>query len=71
MKRICVKWKKFGNALLGSAKQSGYQPKCPTCQSTNIKKIGSLERVSSVATLGILSKKINKTFKCNNCGYTW
>lgn len=46
-------------------------PKCPTCQSTNIQKIGTGERVASVATLGLFSKKINKSFKCKNCGYTW
>lgn len=46
-------------------------PKCPTCQSTNIKKIGTGERVASVAMMGIFSKKINKSFKCKNCGYTW
>lgn len=47
------------------------KPTCPTCNSTNIRKIGGLERGLSVATLGAFSKKINKTFKCNNCGYTW
>lgn len=46
-------------------------PKCPTCGSTNISKIGTGERVMSVLGLGILSKKINKTWKCNNCGHTW
>lgn len=47
------------------------QPRCPTCNSTNISKIGSMERVGSVAIWGLFSKKINKTFKCNNCGHTW
>ena len=47
------------------------KPKCPTCGSTNIKKIGGIERGASIAAFGIFSKKINKTFKCNNCGYTW
>lgn len=46
-------------------------PKCPTCGSTNIRKIGGVERGASIATFGIFSKKINKTFKCENCGYTW
>ncbi|RKI76655.1 hypothetical protein D7V90_20620 [bacterium 1xD42-87] len=45
--------------------------KCPTCQSTNAQKIGTGERVVSVATMGIFSKKINKSFKCKSCGYTW
>ena len=57
-----------------NAKQRAIQaskPKCPHCQSTNIRKIGTGERVVSVVGLGLLSKKINKTWKCNNCGHTW
>ena len=46
-------------------------PKCPTCGSTNISKIGFGERMLSVGTFGLLSKKMNKTFKCKNCGMTW
>ena len=46
-------------------------PKCPTCGSTNIRKIGGVERGASIATFGIYSKKLSKTFKCGNCGYTW
>ena len=56
------------------AKQRSIQsskPKCPHCQSTNIAKISGTERSMSVIGLGILSKKINKSFKCKNCGYTW
>ena len=44
---------------------------CPTCKSTNVRRIGSVERGASVFALGLFSKKINKSFKCNNCGYTW
>lgn len=47
------------------------KPHCPTCNSTNIQKIGAGERIGSVAMLGLFSKKINKSFKCKNCGYTW
>ena len=47
------------------------RPKCPTCQSTNIRKIGSGERVASVVGLGLFSRKINKTWMCNNCKHTW
>lgn len=46
-------------------------PKCPTCGSTRIKKIGTLERGASIVGLGIFSKKINKSFKCESCGYMW
>lgn len=46
-------------------------PKCPTCGSLNVKRIGGIESGASVGMFGIFSKKINKTFKCGNCGYTW
>lgn len=51
--------------------QNDTTPRCPNCRSSNIQKIGGLERAGSVAMFGIFSKKINKSFKCNNCGYTW
>ena len=47
------------------------QPKCPTCQSTNISKIGTLNRMASVGLFGLASSKIGKTHKCNSCGSTW
>lgn len=46
-------------------------PHCPTCGSTNIRKMDGGERGASIAAFGVFSKKINKTFKCGNCGYTW
>ena len=46
-------------------------PKCPTCGSLNVRHISGDERAASVGFFGIFSKKINKTFKCGNCGYTW
>ena len=48
-----------------------YIPKCPTCGSTDLRKINIAERGVSIFTFGLLSKKINKTFECENCGYTW
>lgn len=45
--------------------------KCPTCGSTNVAPIGGIERGVSVGMLGLFSKKINKSFKCSHCGYTW
>ena len=51
--------------------QNDTTPKCPHCHSKNIQKISGLERAGSIAMLGIFSKKINKSFKCINCGYTW
>ena len=53
------------------ARESLNKPNCPTCNSTNVQKISTGERVTSVAILGLFSKKINKSFKCKNCGHTW
>lgn len=47
------------------------KPKCPHCNSTNIKSISGLNRGASITMWGIFSKKINKSFECKNCGYTW
>lgn len=46
-------------------------PKCPTCNSTNIEKIGTGERVVSAALFGLFSRKVTKTYRCNSCGYMW
>ena len=46
-------------------------PKCPTCGSTNISKIGTVNRMISTGLFGLASSKIGKTHKCNNCGTTW
>jgi hypothetical protein len=44
---------------------------CPNCRSTDVKRISATERAASVIGFGLLSKKINKTYKCNKCKYTW
>lgn len=54
-----------------AAKEEDSKPHCPHCHSTNIKSISGLSRGTSIAIWGIISKKINKSFECNNCGYTW
>lgn len=60
---------KLGN--IKNQQQTINIPKCPTCGSSNIHKMGVGERTASILGFGILSKKINKTWKCNNCGHTW
>ena len=59
-----------------NAKQRAIQtskPKCPMCGSTNISKISTLSRATSIVGFGILSKKIGKQWKCNNpkCKHMW
>ena len=58
------------------AKEKAYEathpkPKCPTCGSTNIEKISTLNRAVSIGIVGLASDKIGKQFCCKNCGYKW
>lgn len=46
-------------------------PKCPSCGSSNISKIGVVNRAVSFKLIGFASSKIGKTHKCNNCGTMW
>lgn len=48
-------------------------PKCPMCGSTNISKISTISRATSIIGFGILSKKIGKQWQCNNpkCKHMW
>lgn len=46
-------------------------PKCPTCGSTDIKKLSTTSKVLGVGLLGLASKTVGKTYKCNKCGYYW
>lgn len=48
-----------------------YTPKCPTCGSPDIERIGAGEKVVSAAMFGLFSRKIHKQFRCKNCGYEW
>lgn len=47
------------------------QPTCPTCGSTNLKKISTASKAVNTAFWGLLGTKRFKTFHCNNCGYEW
>lgn len=46
-------------------------PKCPTCGSSNVKRISTSKRMVSVATLGIASNSMGKTYECLNCKMKW
>ncbi len=54
-----------------SKNQNVYQPKCPTCGSTNVRKIGTGKKTASIVGFGILSSNIGKTYECLNCKYKW
>lgn len=51
--------------------QLSNKPKCPTCSSTDIKKVSDVSKAFSVAMFGLFSQKVKKQFHCNNCGYEW
>lgn len=46
-------------------------PRCPTCQSEDIKKISFGSKVAGAAMWGLLSTTARSQFQCNNCGYKW
>lgn len=47
------------------------QPHCPNCNSTDIKKIRTANRMFSVSLFGLASNKIGKTYECMRCRYKW
>ena len=44
---------------------------CPSCKSTDVKRLDAIDRTISVGLMGLGSKKIGKSFECRHCGYTW
>ena len=58
----------IGRAMLN---EQSNVPKCPTCSSTNIKRISTTSKVVNTALFGLLGTKRHKMFKCCNCGYEW
>lgn len=71
LKRIEYDANKRASIRKRAEEANAKHPECPTCHSRDTKAISGLERGVSIISLGLLSKKINKSFKCNNCGYTW
>lgn len=58
-------------AVNAEARELMNKPKCPTCSSTNLKKISTTSKVVNTAMWGFFGTKRHKTFHCNNCGYEW
>ena len=57
-----------GKAIL---EERARTPKCPSCGSSNISKIGVFGRAGAFRLVGFASSKIGKTHRCKNCGTTW
>lgn len=52
-------------------KEKTLKPHCPTCNSTNIKKISNLRRGVHSVAWGLLSTTARSQFECKHCGYKW
>lgn len=71
-KEFCLKQDEYARKEnLRKQREEAMKPKCPTCGSKNIKKIGLISRGLSVSTFGLASNSFGKTFHCKNCGYKW
>ena len=46
-------------------------PTCPTCHSTNIKKISFAKGYLHWRAFGLFSKTARSQFECKSCGYKW
>lgn len=46
-------------------------PKCPRCGCVNTRRIGNINRATSVAFWGLASSKIGKQYECDNCKHKW
>lgn len=61
-----------GNKILYKPKSRPftYIPRCPICQSSNLKKISAGSKALAAITVGSYAiPYVAKTFECKNCGY--
>ena len=52
-------------------KYNDYKFTCPMCGSQKVKKIGNIDRATSVAAWGLASSKIGKQYECDDCKHKW
>lgn len=53
------------------ASSNTYTPKCPICQSPNIKKLSEVNRAVHGLAFGLFSKTARSQWVCNSCGNKW
>ena len=59
------------NAIAKTNNTQSNTPKCPTCGSTNVRHISTLNRAVSIGVFGLFSSKIGKNYECLNCKAKW
>lgn len=59
------------NSTTTQSHQQKPVPKCPTCGSTDLRKITATEKATSSVLFGLFGNKRKKQFHCNSCGYEW
>lgn len=59
------------NAIVKTNNTQSNKPKCPTCGSTNVRHISTLNRAVSIGVFGLFSSKIGKNYECLNCKAKW
>ncbi len=48
-----------------------HKPRCPYCNSENLTRITSFDKVVNIAMFGILGNKRKYQWHCNNCKTNW
>lgn len=51
--------------------EAKHQIKCPTCQSTSVRRISTTEKVVNIGLFGLFGNKRKQQFECGHCGYRW
>lgn len=65
-----LKMQQFKNQA--KQQEQSNRPKCPTCNSTDLKKISGISKAGSIALWGVFAAgRTSKTWHCNNCGTEW
>lgn len=54
-----------------TTQQAANVPTCPTCGSTNVKKISGGKRWVTTGLFGLASSNLGKTMQCDSCGAKW
>lgn len=59
------------NAIVKTNNTQSNKPQCPTCGSTNVRHISTLNRAVSIGVFGLFSSKIGKNYECLHCKAKW